>query len=125
MKDVMERLLALQSLQLQSSHLSADVAQQILALRKTLPESLLTPFDRWMARRRKAVAVVGNGVCGECHIQLAGGILAALTFSDEIQRCGHCGRFLYLPEDEPVYPPPAAARAKPAPRHKKATTHVS
>jgi hypothetical protein len=122
MKSLAPRLLALQDLKFGPS--SPDVGQRIEALRKTLPESLLVQFDRWMARRRKAVAVVRNGVCSECHIQIAVGILGALTFSEEIQRCGSCGRFLYLPEDEPVYPPPPAPQAKPAPRRKKATTHV-
>ena len=125
MKNVMEKLLALQSLQLQSDNLSSDRAQQIEVLRNELPESVLDKFDRWMVRRKKAVAVLHNGVCCECHISVASGVIGALVFGDEVQHCGNCGRFLYLPADEPVFSPKPGAEAKPARRRQKAPAHVS
>jgi hypothetical protein len=125
MNNVMESLLALQSLQLQSANPSADLTRQIEALRKEIPESLLVKFDRWMARRKKAVTVVHNGVCCECHISVASGVVGALVFGDEIQHCGNCGRFLYLPADEPVFSQKAVGEAKSARHRKKAPTHVS
>jgi len=124
MKNVMEKLLALQNLQVQPSRPSAEVASQIDALRKEIPESLLGKFDRWMARRKKAVAVVHNGVCCECHIGVASGVVGALVFGDEVQHCGNCGRFLYLPSDEPVFSQKLVPEAKPARRRKKAPAHV-
>lgn len=125
MKKVMEKLLALQRLQLQSNNPSADVAQQIEALRSEVPESVLGKFDRWMARRKKAVAAARNGVCCECHIGLARGVLGALAFGDEVQHCGNCGRFLYLPADESVFSQKPVVEAKPARRRRKALLHVS
>ena len=123
MKNVSENLLALQNLELGPASPEAD--RQIEALRAKIPESLLIQFDRWRARGRKAVAVVRKGVCCECHIGVAIGILGALTFGEEIQRCGNCGRFLYLPENEPVIPPGPAPQTKAAPRRRKKASHAS
>jgi predicted nucleic acid-binding Zn-ribbon protein len=125
MNSVVENLLALQKLALQHKNHSVEQEKEIDALRKNVPESVLIQFDRWMARGRKAVAVVSNGVCAECHLGLTIGTIGALTFGDEIQRCGNCGRFLYLPEDEPVSSPAPEPPAKPARFSKKASAHGS
>jgi predicted nucleic acid-binding Zn-ribbon protein len=114
MKNPMENLLDLQNLEFQSDRRSPETEQEIEALRKKIPESLLTKFDRWIARGRKAVAVARNGVCSECHIGLAIGVVGALAFGDDIQSCGNCGRFLYLPESEPLFGREASVNAKPA-----------
>jgi predicted nucleic acid-binding Zn-ribbon protein len=121
MNSVIETLLTLQELGLRHKNASVEQEKEIAALRKKLPEGFLTQFDRWMARGRKAVAVVNNGVCGECHLSLTVGTIGALAFGDAIQRCGNCGRFLYLPEDEPVSSPPPAPQAKPIRLKKKAS----
>jgi hypothetical protein len=125
MNSVMENLLALQELARQQKNPSVEPEREIDGLRKNIPESVLSQFDRWMARGRKAVAVVRNGVCGECHLRLTVGNIGALTFGDEIQRCGNCGRFLYLPEDEPMSSPPSAQRATPARLSKKGSVDGS
>ena len=122
MKNVSENLLALQNLELGPASPEAD--RRIEALRKKVPESILIQFDRWLARSRKAVAVVRNGVCCECHIGVAVGILGALTFGEEIQRCGNCGRFLYLPEDEPFISSGPAPQTKVAPHRRKKASHA-
>ena len=119
MKNVIETLLALQALHLKSSPAAPEVQQQIQALRKQVPESLVVRFDRWMARRKKAVAVVHCGVCSECHLQLPVGVLGALVFADAIQYCGNCGRFLYLPENEPVLPARPATKPKASRRRRE------
>ena len=115
MNSVMESLRALQELALQQKTPSVEQKKEIDRLRRNVPESILIQFDRWMVRGRKALAVVRNGVCGECHLQLTVGTIGALAFGDEIQRCGNCGRFLYLPEDEPVSSPPPTPPTPPAP----------
>ena len=124
MKSLMEKLLTLQGLELESRHPAQDVQKQIEELRKKLPESLLFQFDRWIVRGRKAVAVVRNGVCCQCHIRLAVGVVGALAFGDAIERCGNCGRFLYLPDDEPVLPEKRVEKAKSTRRTKKASVHA-
>jgi predicted nucleic acid-binding Zn-ribbon protein len=124
MKNLMEDLLVLQQLELQINRDSPEAKQRRSALRQKLPETLLSKFDRWLARGRKAVAVVHNGVCSECHIQLAIGVVGALAFGDEVQHCGNCGRFLYLAEDALVFPEKAEANAKPARYRKEAPADV-
>ena len=123
MNIVVENLLALQELVLQHKNPSIEQQKEIEMRRTKIPEGLLTPFDRWMARRRKAVAVVNNGVCGECHLRLTVGTMAVLAFGDAIQRCGNCGRFLYLPENEPVSSPAPEPPTKPDRFSKKASAH--
>ena len=119
MNSVVGNLLALQKRVLQHKNHSAEQEKEVGALRKNVPESVLIQFDRWMTRGRKAVAVVNNGVCGECHLGLTVGIMGALAFGEAVQRCGNCGRFLYLPENEPVSSPPTGQQTKPARLSKK------
>jgi predicted nucleic acid-binding Zn-ribbon protein len=124
MKNLMENLLVLQQLEMQTDPRSPEAEQRRTVLRQKVPESLLIKFDRWLARGRKAVAVVHNGVCSECHIKLAIGIVGALAFGDEAKQCGNCGRFLYLAEDESVCPEKVGANAKPAHHRKEAPADV-
>ena len=112
MINVTDNLLALQELQLKPSKSALNRLEQIKALRSEIPESLLRIFDRFMARKRKPVAVVRNGVCSECHLQVAVGILGSLAFGQAVQQCGNCARFLYLPEDEPVCASETSTRLK-------------
>jgi predicted nucleic acid-binding Zn-ribbon protein len=118
MNRIIENLLALQELALQRREHSTKEENRIEELRKDVPESVLNQFDRWIARRRKAVAVVNSGVCGECHLRLAAGTVGLLAFGEGIQHCGNCGRLLYVPENEPVSslptapPPPVATRPR-------------
>jgi len=61
---------------------------------------------------------VRNGVCTECHLRVAIGALADLAHATDIQVCGNCGRYLYLPPQETAAPavlPPVARTVK----HKK------
>ena len=125
MKSIMENLFALQKLQLQARTDERDRRTEIELLRKKIPETILGHFDRLRMRGKKGVAIVRNGVCGECHITVAIGILGALAFETDVQLCGNCGRYLYLPEDEPVYSPASSPKSKPAKRQKEKPAYVS
>ena len=103
MKSTMENLFALQKLLLET-RTKPDRRGEIESLRKKIPETILGHFDRRRMRGKKGVAIVRSGVCGECHTKIAIGILGALAFETDVQLCGNCGRYLYLPDDEPVYP---------------------
>jgi len=74
------------------------------AIRKTIPSVVLTHYDRLLAHGKKGVAIVRNGVCTECHLRVAIGALADLADASDIQVCGNCGRYLYLPATQPVVP---------------------
>jgi predicted nucleic acid-binding Zn-ribbon protein len=98
MKNMIENLWALQTFQLTGAKAAPNRSEQIEALRSEIPDSLLRTFDRFVARKKKSVATVRQGVCGECHLQIAVGILGSLAFGHGVEQCGNCGRFLYLPE---------------------------
>jgi predicted nucleic acid-binding Zn-ribbon protein len=117
MKSTIENLLALQELQFKSPKSVPNRSEQIEALRSEIPEAFLRTFDRFILRKKQSVSIVHNGVCGACHLQIAVGVLGALAFGQNVHQCGNCGRFLYLPEDEPVYatekaPKPKASRPR-------------
>ena len=102
----MKDLLVLQNLELHSTA-SIEAAKQLEAIRSKVPESILETFDRWIDRGKKPVAVVRGGVCCECHLRVAIGVLADLEGGDQLARCGNCGRLLYLPAEEPSRLPTA------------------
>jgi predicted nucleic acid-binding Zn-ribbon protein len=88
------------------------------AIRKTIPGVVLTHYDRLLAHGKKGVAIVRNGVCTECHLRVATGALAALAHENDIQVCGNCGRYLFLPANEPAVPVSLKPFVRTA-RHKK------
>jgi predicted nucleic acid-binding Zn-ribbon protein len=98
----MELLLSLQKLQLQAKSLSLADESEILKRREKVPVPILIHFDRLIARGKKGVAVVRSGVCSECHLRIPSGTLASLTYTAEVHKCDNCGRYLYLPMNEPL-----------------------
>ncbi len=110
--NLMDDLVVLQDRELRKSRSPSEGDSAARKLRGRIPESVLLHFDRWLARGRKAVAVVHNGVCGECHIHLPIGVVAALASGQEFQQCSNCGRYLDLAKDPSVTAPPAKADRK-------------
>lgn len=100
----MDSLFALQKLQLQAATNHRKRPGSLEAIRKSIPAGVLKHYDRLVAHGKKAVAIVRNGVCTECHIRVAIGTLAGLAHDGEAHRCDNCGRYLYLPDDEPIMP---------------------
>jgi predicted nucleic acid-binding Zn-ribbon protein len=119
MKNIMESLFSLQSLQLESTTKQAD-RTAAETLRKSIAAPILAHYDRLMAHGKKGVAVVRNGVCTECHIRVAIGALADLALGSDIQVCGNCGRYLYLPANEPIIPSSPAPAARKVRRKREA-----
>ncbi|MBI2927046.1 MAG: hypothetical protein HYY24_15230 [Verrucomicrobia bacterium] len=114
MNAVMDHLLALQQLELQQVKADPEREKQVLALRAKIPGPVLTHFDRMLARGKKGVAVLRHGVCSGCHLQVPVSVTGALAFGQDVQLCDNCGRYLYLPADEPIYSQPRAEPAKSA-----------
>jgi predicted nucleic acid-binding Zn-ribbon protein len=117
MKDIIANLLALQEIQFGSQKLPQP---EIDALRKSVPEPILAHYDRLAARGKKGVAIVRNGVCTGCHMRLATGAMGTLMRREDIQLCGTCGRYLYLPEEAAVVAVEEPAPKKAPKRKKKA-----
>lgn len=125
-RDTMESLLALQNWQSKTRVSAAEKEAAIRELRGKIPTQILAHFDRFQIRDKKGVAIVRNGVCSECHMRVAIGVLATLMHGDDIQLCGSCGRYLYLPEDArlAMIQPPAEIQPVKEKRKKRETAHA-
>ncbi len=105
MKKTIENLLELQNLE-GSGTAKAPGKQRLAELRTRIPAPILTHYDRLMARGKKGVAVIKGQVCGECHVQVPRNTVLILMNGTDIQICGNCGRYLWLPEPLPPAEPP-------------------
>jgi len=110
-KEIIANLLALQELEFSSD--SGDHGKKKDQLRTLLPDPILGHFDRLVARGKKGVSIVRLGVCSACHIQVTTGNLVTLARGEDIQICGSCGRYLHLPEGEPLSAAPKKAVRRP------------
>jgi hypothetical protein len=96
MKKVIESMLILQTIELESPKRRPEA----LALREQIPSDMLNRFDKFLGRGKKAVALVQNGICKGCQIQIPIGLVNALILGASACTCGNCGRYLcLLPED--------------------------
>ncbi len=131
MRQIVEKLLALQKLELGAKPRTPEQEAQILKLRQQLPGPILGRFTRSIARGKKCVAIARRGACSECHLRLPSGTMAALAYTSEVHLCDNCGRYLYLPEDEPLGPagplPPIKASVQPSAKQtrQKADLHAA
>jgi mono/diheme cytochrome c family protein len=84
MRPLIEKLYELQSLLLPVASKEAAALERVRQLRATSPAPFLAHFDRLVTHGRRAVAVVRNGVCGECHMRLASGAAVNLAGGEEV-----------------------------------------
>ena len=103
--DGVRSLLELAGLEEQSAALArrpdkrASVVTLIESLRATLPAGVLGVHDQMRAKGRRSVAEVRHGVCSGCHLALGLGNVAALR-GGEMRRCGNCGRFIFVADED-------------------------
>jgi len=100
MKPIVEKLLELQTILLTKPAEGTEAAAKAFELRCEVPSSLLGHFQRQIARGRRAVAVVRNGVCGECHMRLPTGTSASLVSANDLVLCENCSCYLMLAPEE-------------------------
>lgn len=100
MKPIVEKLLELQTILLAKPAEGTEAAAKAFELRCEVPASLLGHFNRQIARGRRAVAVVRNGVCGECHMRLPLGTAAGLVSATDVVLCETCSCYLMLAPTE-------------------------
>jgi len=113
MNDIIKILLQLQSLEF-NGKATPDQAKQAAELRAKVPPPILAHYDRLVARGKKGVALIRNqSSCSACHISVPRGVVLTLMHNTDVQLCGNCGRYLYLPEvTEPTTLPEAVAPKK-------------
>ncbi len=125
MKQIVEDLLLLQNLELGAERVSSG-APGSEEIRKKIPAQVLQHYDRLRARGKKGIAYVRNGVCGQCHMQVAVGLLASLHRHDKVYRCENCGAYLLLKEDPPALEiAPRATKPARRGRPRKEPSHVA
>jgi hypothetical protein len=112
--DIVQRLLELHALEDRLAALSGDkqrinAESLIKSLRAKLPVGVLLLHDKMRARGKRSVAGVRRGVCSGCHLALGFGNVAAVR-AGELRRCGNCGRYVYLVEEEESALPPKTKR---------------
>ena len=126
MKQILENLLRIQNLELGIERATAGSGLE--ESRKKVPGQILEQYDRLRARGKKGVAFVRHGVCGQCHMQIAVGVVAMLRRQDNIMRCQNCGAYLQWKDEAAVLEMPAPRAVEPARRcrpSKNATAHAA
>jgi len=85
------------------SRKDADPAQKQAAiedLRRTVPAPVLAHYMRLLACDRRGVAIVRQGVCGECHIRVPHAMYRSLADPADLHLCENCGCYLTLAPEE-------------------------
>ncbi len=102
-------------------------AEQIFALRRLIPTSILQHYDHFKSRGKRSVAPITRGVCGSCHLALPSGVLANLRrMGETLHVCINCGAFVYLTEEELAKNRPSgAAESSKKTRSKGANARLS
>ena len=121
MKATVEHLFRVQKL-LRPGFAAVEEQQAVVRkLQAKVPAPILAHYLRMVENGRNGVAIVRNGVCGECHIRVPSGTLAGLASPKDLHVCESCGCYLLLPDGET-----AGGRAMPgpAPRARQAAVAV-
>lgn len=127
MNPIIEKLFELQTLLQPQARARGEASGRVKVLREEVPVSFLGHFDRQVSRGRHAVAVVRNGVCGECHMKLPSGVASGLVREDEVMLCETCSCYLLLPPEELARQQEAvaAARARRLQKIRRAATAIA
>lgn len=118
---LMEQLLKVQELQFLKG-LNPEKHPELKQLRAGIPAQMLSHADRMFSRDKKAVAIIEHSVCTACRMGLPTGTVLKVRQGADIQICGNCGRYLYLPPELPpalVEEAPVKAKRKRAARKPK------
>ena len=97
MNELIQNLLQLQTLEFSETP-DDNSATMIAALRTKIPAQMARHYDRFRERGKKGLVVVNDQVCAGCHMRLPLGVIMTLKRGQDIQLCGSCGRYLYLPD---------------------------
>jgi hypothetical protein len=92
-KKIISHLLTLQTMSLETPGKDSADAR---ALREQIPAQIMDRFDKFLLRGKKGVALVQNGVCKGCQIQVPLNVINSLILGLDALTCGNCGRYLFL-----------------------------
>lgn len=97
MKKIISQLFALQTRSVETPGKGSTDAQ---ALREQIPTHMLERFDKFLQRGKTGVALVQNGVCKGCQIQVPLNVINSLIVGTIAATCGNCGRYLLLRDED-------------------------
>jgi len=123
MKDLLQNLVQLQSLEFGDDR-GPKVESAKAELRARIPPPILAHYDRLVAHGKKGMAAVRGQVCSGCHMQVPLGVVMTLRHGQDIQLCGNCGRYLYLPPVEASVDAEPGVAPKPAGKTRKSKKSV-
>jgi len=123
MNGILKNLFELQAIEF-GEHVDKTTETKAAHLRANIPKSILEHYERLRARGRKGIALVRNQVCTGCHMGVPIGMISTLMRGTNIQLCGNCGRYLYLPAPAENEVPVAVLAAKSAKKTHKVKAYA-
>jgi predicted nucleic acid-binding Zn-ribbon protein len=100
------------------------VGRQIAEVRVGVPLPILAHYDRLRQHGKKGIAAVRGQICTGCHMQVPRATVVYLMQGTDIQLCGNCGAYLYLPETMPAESPAPRLPGK-APRKSRGARELA
>ncbi len=80
-----------------------DLDEEINKLRRQLPGSILSLYDRLARRYADPLSTLNDGACQGCHRQAIKAVAALNDHPCKISQCEHCGRILFAGQHAPDY----------------------
>lgn len=121
MSKLVDDLLELQTLVRLGDAATPEQKARIESLKAEVPPAVSGHFFRQLKNGRRGLAVVRNGVCGECHLRLSHAMVHMLARANDLLMCESCGSFVTLaPEDKAAISAQIAARSAAATRKPRA-----
>lgn len=80
-----------------------DLDKEIKKLRRQLPGSILSLYDRRARRYADPLSLLNDGVCQGCHREASKAVTALHDHPRRIFQCEHCGRILFAGQHAPDY----------------------
>lgn len=111
MNELLQNLLKLQAIEFEETT-EKKAGTTIAELRGKIPPQVLGHYDRLVAQGKKGVTAIRGEVCASCHIRVPIGAITTLKRGEDIQLCGNCGRYLFLPDTAEAEPAPPVAPPK-------------
>jgi predicted nucleic acid-binding Zn-ribbon protein len=80
-----------------------NLLEKIEKIRRRVPGSLLSEYDKLARVYLDTVSIVSGGMCQACEGRVSGRLYHLVEQSSQVVQCEHCGRFLMTPEAAPDY----------------------
>ena len=104
MSETMAALLQLQNMDSKLANGEVEATAYRLRKRKevvrAIPANAARDYDRLRSRHSNAIVPVVDNTCMGCFVQLPSAVSSRLGNGRDVVCCDHCGRILYIPDQE-------------------------